>query len=931
MSQRSRDAGAASMAAPGGTAANARRALAPWGPHGLTGLAATLVLVAFGLTATNAFGQATLWENIHWTLSSWGAALVALVGVRGASGTDRTIRTLLAAGLGCYAVGQLVWNVQAVLGFYAVPAPSDVGYLASAIPIAAALLITVRAGLSRAEARAAYLDAAVIFLTITTVVLAIYGPLAMRSAPAFGAVVLLYPIVFLATAGAGLMATLGLRVRPALDGAYLFLLGTALLGGSWVIWLTAAAGQLPPVGSPINYAFSVASLAMGLGAATWRGERTADTRVELFAERLLGALPMAAVLVSAVALATSPDIGRGIAMLHVTAAAVILISALRQALLLHERNSLLNRERDAAERERGARQATQVALEALQQSELRYQTLVEHLPAIVYIDAIDEVSTGQYISPGINILGYSAEEWLADPNSWVQQLHPEDRERALAELHAGQTGDRPFASEYRMIARDGRELWIRDEAVVVRRPGEPAFLHGVMVDVTERKRLEEQLVHQAFHDPLTGLANRALFRDRVEHALQLRARDGHPVAVIFLDLDEFKTINDSLGHGAGDDVLRSVADRLRGCLRGTDTVARLGGDEFAVLLEAFDSTDEPMAVAERISEAIELPQVTAGRRVIVRVSLGVAIAGAERDADELLRNADVAMYQAKSTGKGHAARFEPAMHVAALRRLELEQELRDALTGGQLVLEYQPIVNPRDGTIQGSEALIRWDHPRRGRLWPGEFIPIAEDTGMIVPIGRWVLREACRQAASWIAARRDRTPLMVSINLSARQLADPSLVHDVRAALADSGMPARSLILEITESLVVHHTSEVIGRLGALRELGARIAVDDFGTGYSSLAYLDRLPIDAIKIDRTFLAGATATGRPVARSLVELGRVLGLQTIAEGIETPAQAAMVIELGCDLAQGYHFGRPMDAASLTARLEGGPRLRVVGESA
>jgi EAL domain-containing protein (putative c-di-GMP-specific phosphodiesterase class I) len=288
------------------------------------------------------------------------------------------------------------------------------------------------------------------------------------------------------------------------------------------------------------------------------------------------------------------------------------------------------------------------------------------------------------------------------------------------------------------------------------------------------------------------------------------------------------------------------------------------------------------------------------------------------------------MYEAKAAGKGRVARFEPAMHLAALRRLELEQELREALDAGQLVLEYQPIVNAQTGIIDGAEALLRWDHPARGFLPPAEFIPIAEETGLIVEIGRWVVREACRQAGGWAGGGRRRRPFMISINLSARQLADPELVPTVRSAIAAAGLAPRSVLLEITESLVVQHTDDVIGRLGALRSLGTRIAIDDFGTGYSSLAYLQQLPIDAIKIDRSFLAGTTAAGQPVARSMVELGRTLGLLTIAEGVETAAQAELVNDLGCDLAQGYYYGRSMPAEKIDLLLERRPqpRLRVVG---
>jgi diguanylate cyclase (GGDEF)-like protein/PAS domain S-box-containing protein len=584
-------------------------------PRPLFLLLAAATFAAMALTVLDTFGQAVLWENVHWTVSAFGAAALAIVGWRSGPRDDRTVRGLLALGLMCYAAGQLVWNVQGMLGIQSVPAPSDVGFLISALPIAAGLLVAVRPHLSAGERRAAYLDGAVIFLSISGIVVAVYGARAVSADPAFGTLVLLYPIVFLATAGAGSVTVLTIRIRPRMDGGWMLLAGTALMGAAWVLWLSAAEGGVVPTANPPSLLFSVAALMIGYGAATWRAERSESPLLRLVGERLLGALPLGAVLVSAVMVVGIEGPGLVKTLVRICGGGVILISAIRQALLLTERGAILSREREAADRERVARRSAQVALDALRASQLRYQTLVERLPAIVYIDALDDHSTGQYISPQIATLGWDPESWLADPDAWVRQLHPDDRERALAELHAGQRSDKPFASEYRLIARDGRVVWIRDEAVVARDPDGTGFLHGVMVDITERKRLEDELVHQAFHDPLTALANRALFRDRVEHALQLRARDDRPLAVIFCDLDEFKTINDSLGHGAGDEVLRSAADRLRGCLRQTDTVARLGGDEFGILLESFEEDAEPMEVAARIAEAIGQPLIAAGRRV----------------------------------------------------------------------------------------------------------------------------------------------------------------------------------------------------------------------------------------------------------------------------------------------------------------------------
>jgi diguanylate cyclase (GGDEF)-like protein len=441
-----------------------------------------------------------------------------------------------------------------------------------------------------------------------------------------------------------------------------------------------------------------------------------------------------------------------------------------------------------------------------------------------------------------------------------------------------------------------------------------SFAEHASLALTDARRVDAML-HQALHDALTGLPNRALFTDRLQHALTQGRRRGSASGVIFLDLDRFKTVNDSLGHAAGDDLLVAVARRIGDCLRSADTPARLGGDEFAVLLEDLRSPHEAELVAERIADALREPIAVVGRDVYVTASIGIAVGTA--DAEELLRQADAAMYRAKAQGKSRHVVFEESMHAEVLERLELEGDLLRVIERGGIEVHYQPVIALDGRTLAGFEALARWNHPTRGLVPPPHFIPLAEENGSIVELGRHVLRTACRQAARWVEEFPSAEPRIMSVNLSGRQLEDPNIVADVAAALADSGLPASGLVLEITETVLMHDTESTIARLAALKALGVRLAVDDFGTGYSSLRYLRRFPIDILKMAKPFVDGLEDDdeGRALARAIVDLASSLKLACIAEGIEASGQAVALHELGCGLGQGFHFARPMPPDALT----------------
>jgi diguanylate cyclase (GGDEF)-like protein/PAS domain S-box-containing protein len=567
--------------------------------------------------------------------------------------------------------------------------------------------------------------------------------------------------------------------------------------------------------------------------------------------------------------------------------------------------------------------ADEEAAEALRVSEARYRLLFDASPQPMWVYDLESLAFLAVNDAAVAHYGYTRDEFL---RMQLADIRPAAEQEALRQYvgklaqHGGD--DVTSSGEWQHRTRNGALIDVTVTSHPLVFDGRRARL-VLAADITARKALEAQLSHQAYHDPLTELANRALFRERVEQALAHRGSGG--VAVLFLDLDEFKRVNDSLGHGAGDDLLVAVASRLLNATRGCDTVARLGGDEFAVLLANVVSVVDAVTVADRITASLRAPVRLDRGEVTVGASIGIACASDGDGAEELLRNADVAMYRAKHGGRGRHEVFEPSMYADVVNRLEVEAELRHAVeqleVANEFCVLYQPIVELSDGEVNGVEALVRWMHPRRGMVSPIQFIPTAESTGLIVPLGRWVLREACRQAAAWQHLRAADAPLTITVNISGRQLQDPALVTDVAAALADSGLSPYNLVLEITESVIMQRTDETLGALHALKALGVRLAIDDFGTGYSSLAYLQRFPIDILKIDKSFVDGVAAGGTDaaLARTIIALGDMLSLRCVAEGIEEADQRAHLRDLGCTLGQGYYFARPMAPAALAVLLQ------------
>ena len=678
---------------------------------------------------------------------------------------------------------------------------------------------------------------------------------------------------------------------------------------------------------------------------------------------------------------------------------------------------------------------------ALREAEERYRTLVEQIPAVTYIDRADGSDRPLYTSPQIEgMLGYTSEEWL-EGRLWPQRLHAEDRERVLAADERFEGGGGRFDEEYRLLARDGSIVWVREQAVlvkgdagqplhwqgflfdmterkeaeeavrrsearlaqaqrvahlggwewdlrtgkiswsdevyriyglapqefvpsferfmeivhpddrepleravngtlhdqepydlehrIVRRDGEVRVVHrqaevvreeggeplkvvGTVHDVTERKALEGQLEHRALHDPLTDLPNRTLFVDRLAQALgRTRRQRGRNVAVLFVDLDNFKVVNDSLGHGVGDLLLVVLAERMRRSLRPGDTLARFGGDEFTVLVEDVYAPTDAIQVAERITSELQRSFVLEGRELFASASIGIAFGEhATKGPEELLRDADTAMYRAKEEGSAYCT-FDPKMYELAVQRLELENDLRSALESGEFAVRYQPIVRLETGETWGLEALVRWNHPRRGLLDPSEFVPVAEESGLITPMGNEVLEEACRRAKWWQESNPGTPSLVLSVNLSAKQLRRPELATTVEQIVERTGLRASCLALDVTETVYVKALEGNTAALDGLKKAGVRISIDDFGMGYSSLSYLKRLPADVLKIDKTFVAGLgeDIEDTAIVRMVIELAHTLGMEVVAEGVESEGQMASLREMGCDMVQGYHLARPL----------------------
>ncbi len=592
------------------------------------------------------------------------------------------------------------------------------------------------------------------------------------------------------------------------------------------------------------------------------------------------------------------------------------------SLVLMRMGGIVRRHEEVTTREAALR-ITLTEQELEQRSEARLSSLVKNSSDVVCIVGGD--AEVRYISPSVEqMFGHDP----ASVRTLADLIHPDDAQRVLALVAAiasQQDGQRSVA-EFR-VRHAGEQEW-RDVEALGSNLMDDAAVEGVVLnirDISERKAFEGELEHQAFHDTLTGLPNRALFRNRVEHALVSRRRNQLPVAVMFLDVDDFKYVNDSLGHAAGDEVLQEIGRRLEDCMRPVDTAARLGGDEFAILIRDSESELHSVEIAERVMSAVSAPIAVEGREVKVATSVGISFSDqnmvSSDDADELLRNADAAMYMAKENGKDNHQLFNPELHLRAMARMELKAELQRALERGEFTLRYQPIMDLARGEMAGMEALARWEHPERGLLSPDEFVPLLEETGLIVPVGRQILEEACAWGAHMQEQCPREPPLSMAVNVSARQLQRPEFIDEVAVALSKTGIVPHSLTLELTESVMMQDMDVSLLRLEALRRLGVKLAIDDFGTGYSSLNYVRELPVDVLKIDRSFLADTNPQVEEMTATIVELARIFNLKAVAEGVENDDQLERLQGMQCEFGQGFHFARPLTPQDVLAMATAG----------
>ena len=899
-------------------------------------LIVAMVVGGFGVVLSTGIGGPEAGQtisNVGLCVAAISAAIGCLFRARSFPSRQRWGWTFIGLGVLSWGLGQACWVYLESFRGDEVPFPShaDIGYLGMVVLTPVGLLILPSAAQALANRARSVLDGLMVATSLVMMAwIFVVEPLIQAGGDSALAlyISLTYPLgdVVIVTIVVYMLAMQRRRGRDfsqlALVGAGIVAFAISDIGYAYLNLIDGyASGGVTDIGWFAGFSLILLAARKPLPPATVdtdsverRAEPESSEGGQPFGVLLPYVAVLAALLTSVVWFART---GQSNAFVAYARSALILLIVGRQLLTLLE-NRGLTRNLEARVSDRTVE---------LFASEQRFHALVQHSSDVVTV-----------VSPEAEVL-YQSESvqrvfgWPAQVLTGRRLTNLIDQQSAarLADALRSVAGQ-PYATtvlELTVRHRDGRRR--QAEMTITNLLGD-ASVGGLVLntrDISESKELQEQLVHEAYHDALTHLANRALFRERISDALTNRT-GGDDVKVLFLDLDGFKEVNDSLGHLAGDELLVQVADRLRASVREGDDVARFGGDEFAVLIKSPLGSRDAEVVAQRIVDGLNSPFRIDNREIHVQASIGLASAArtGENDADsigageveQLMRNADLAMYKAKSAGGGGFASYHPQMLSGLVERLELEADLRMALERGELRLHYQPTVDLATGKVVGFEALVRWQHPTRGLVAPSDFIPIAEGTGLIVPLGRWVLTEACRQVVNW-SAQGVHGPITMAVNVSVSQFDRSDLAADVGEVLADTGMPAGQLCLEMTESVLMTDTEENLGQLVRLKALGLTLAIDDFGTGYSSLAYLRRFPVDTLKIDRSFVErlGEQTDGAALAETIVQLGRSLGMSTVAEGIEDYSQLAALREMGCDYAQGYYFSRPMKATEAVRLLQ------------
>jgi diguanylate cyclase (GGDEF)-like protein/PAS domain S-box-containing protein len=828
------------------------------------------------------------------------AVIAATAALRSRSRLLRQAWVCLAIALSLYLVGTTISLIAWLRGIDPFPGPADLFFCAFYPAMLAATLLLIRAAAIRIPWMQLALDATIFVVGFGT----FFWFLVIRPAASHTEVAALKQGLSQAYAGLDcvVLLMLGVLLLTGAEGRrvpLLLMTGFATMFLADILWSLAKVGgyYMPGDLQDVLYLACYVPLAAA-GRQQMRTSVRPTWAHSYNSDALTRSLPYAAMLTAFLVLVyfTRSDIGGPAGMMTMVVFTLTLLLMVRQSLVL--RGDALIREKRAA-----------------RMVEDRYASLIANASDVIMIVEPDGVL--RFVSAACErTLGFKPDEVVGRNLLDVWSGPDSERLKALLTEIAASAGGTVGPVELEIERGATRHVL---ESVGSNLTADPA-VQGLALnfrDISERKALEEQLRQLAFHDPLTLLANRTLFKDRVQHALTLRRGGSRTVAVLFLDLDNFKTINDSLGHDAGDRLLQAVAQRIVKNTRSSDTVARLGGDEFAILLERVASPAEVEEVAASVIEKLGLPFALNASEVSVAASIGIAFSTRAGGTESLLSNADIAMYHAKAAGKNRYAVFEPQMQDVLHERLRLEADIGRALNQGEFFLEYQPIVDLGTGSLLGVEALVRWRHPEAGVLMPSRFIPVAEECGQIVRLGRWVLMEACRALRSWRGCVAGGAGLRVSVNISGRHLQHGALLQDVADALQRSGLEPPNLVIELTESTIMYNTDATLQHLQQLKALGVRLAIDDFGTGYSSLSYLHRFPIDILKIDRSFISRLTNSenGPELARAVITLGDTLGLDTVAEGIELEPQVSALLELGCVAGQGFLFATagPLEALS------------------
>jgi diguanylate cyclase (GGDEF)-like protein/PAS domain S-box-containing protein len=832
-------------------------------------------------------------------------ALLAIVAARtAAQPVARRTWKFLAAALVTYNVGNLIDGFLRIAGREAFPSVADVAYVAFFPMLFAGFMIALRASSLRVSWGRLLLDASILVLGFGTFFwFFVVSPAAAASQEgllsfALTQIYIALDCLMLMAIGVLLMNATSCPLRRLT--LVLLAAGFGMMFLADIVWATAVVtdSYLPGNFSDVLYLACYVGLA-GAAQVQIRDRSKPERQKTLASGVLAQTVPYAGLALSFFVLVyfAAGDGSSPVTVMTVSIFVLAILVMARQGVILRD---------DAEARQR----------EAVDLVEARFASLIRNASDVIMI--VDADGRIEYASPAVHrTFGFRNDDLVG--RRLAEIWRDPDRDRLSAFL-AEVTATNGVAIGPVELAVGTASKRITLECVGTNLLDDPAVagLALNLRDVTERKGLEDQLRRLAFHDPLTLLANRSLFRNRVEHALDLARRSNERIAVLMIDLDNFKNVNDSLGHDVGDRLLQTAAQRLVKCTRAADTVARLGGDEFAVLLEGVATAENAERIAVAVTDAFRLPLHIDGSDLTVSASVGVALSEPGNDTEHVLRNADIAMYNAKSAGKGRHVVFHARMQEQLRERLRLEDDFNRALANNEFFLEFQPIVDLKTTELLGVEALVRWEHPQQGKLLPGQFIPMAEETGQIVALGRWVLLDACCRVQRWRQTIPSGGGLRVAVNVSGRHLQQADLVADVRHALEVSGLEPESLLIELTESTMMHNSEGNLTRLRDLKALGVRLAIDDFGTGYSSLSYLHRFPIDILKIDRSFITRLTESseGPKLARAVVMLGETLGLETVAEGVEIDDQVTQLVQLGCVAAQGFLFSHATTLEEIAA---------------